>query len=85
MLWGGVLGMFIQKKTPKADLGKTGELTSTIFAGLGMPADRDGGSGWGAECLGLPAEVIKHRNSGRFISILSVGSSTQTDLCVLNP
>lgn len=83
MLWGGVLGMFIQKKTPKADLGNTGSLH--LFAGLGMPADRDGGSGWGEECLGLPAEGIKRRNSGRFISIRSVGFSTQTDLCVLNP
>lgn len=32
-LWGGVLGMFIQKKTPKADLGKTGELTSICWPG----------------------------------------------------
>lgn len=70
--------MFIQKKTPKADLGKTGELTSICWPGN---ASRQRWWKW----LGLPAEGIKHRNSGHFISILSVGFSTQTDLCVLNP
>lgn len=75
--------MFIQKKTPKEDLGKTGELTSICRPGN---ASRQRWWKWlGAECLGLSAEGIKRRNSGRFISILSVGFSTQTDLCVLNP